>query len=193
MKGKRIFKWIPIIVVIVIAVIVLSSLFRSKEHYWQGQAEAKQINVAPKIPGRIDKIVVQEGQSVKKGDLLLTIETPEINAKLEQANAAHNAAQAQLSKANAGARSQQIQGAYSLWQQAKAAADFAETSFNRVENMFKEQLVSAQKKETRFIPNIKQPCNRLMRQKPSTIWLWRGLNRKTSKPHKRWSIKHKGL
>ncbi|ATA73011.1 MULTISPECIES: HlyD family secretion protein [Capnocytophaga] len=147
MKGKRIFKLIPIIIIIVIAIIAISSLFRAEEHYWQGQAEAKQINVAPKIPGRVDKIVVQEGQSVKKGDLLLSIETPEINAKLEQANAAHNAAQAQLNKANAGARSQQIQGAYSLWQQAKVAADFAETSYKRVENMFKEQLVSAQKRD----------------------------------------------
>ena len=146
-KNSKILAIISIVIISVIVIIAMIYLFRKEEQYWQGQAEAKQISVVPKIPGRIDKIVVQEGQSINKGDLLLTIETPEINAKLEQANAAHNAAEAQLAKANAGARSQQIQAAYSVWQQAKAAAEFAETSFNRVENMFKEQLVSAQKRD----------------------------------------------
>ena len=138
---------------------IFSYLFRSQEHYWQGQAEAKQIRVAPKIPGRIDKIWVQEGQSIEKGTLLLSIETPEINAKLEQANAAHDAAEAQLAKANSGARTQQIQAAYSVWQQAKTAADFAKTSFDRVENMFKDELISVQKRDeayTRYQASVQQ-------------------------------------
>ncbi len=159
MKGKRILRLIPILIIAVITIVAMSYLFRSEEQYWQGQAEAKQISIAPKIPGRVEKIAVQEGQSVQKGDLLLSIETPEINAKLEQANAAHQAAEAQLAKANAGARSQQIQAAYSLWQQAKTAADFAETSFKRVENMYNDQLISAQKRDeahTRYQAAVQQ-------------------------------------
>lgn len=148
MKGNRkIIVLIPVIIIITIVIISLFYMFRPKVQYWQGQVEARQINVAPKIPGRIEKIAVKEGDFVKKGDLLLTIETPEIDAKLQQAKAAHQVAQAQLSKANKGARSQQIQMAHSMWQQAKVAADFAQTSFERVENMYKEGLMSSQKRD----------------------------------------------
>lgn len=145
-------KIVKIALVLAVFVVVIALVFSREEpvHYWQGQAEAKQINVAPKIAGRVEKIAVKEGQHIQKGDLLLTIETPEINAKLEQAAAAQDAAQAQLAKANAGARKQQIQGAYSLWQQAKTATEFAKTTYQRVENMFKDQLISAQKRDEAF-------------------------------------------
>lgn len=159
MKGKKVIKLLLLLAIVGIAVVILSYLFRSEEQYWQGQAEAKQVSVAPKIPGRIDKIWVHEGQSIEKGTLLLSIETPEINAKLEQANAAHDAAEAQLAKANSGARTQQIQAAYSVWQQAKTAADFAKTSFDRVENMYKDELISAQKRDeayTRYQASVQQ-------------------------------------
>lgn len=148
MKGNRkIVTFVPVVIILVVIIISLYYMFRPRTQYWQGQVEARQINVAPKIPGRIEQIVVKEGDFVKKGDLLLTIETPEIDAKLQQAKAAHQAAQAQLSKANKGARSQQKQMAYSLWQQAKVAAEFAENSFQRVQNMFNEGLVSVQKRD----------------------------------------------
>lgn len=159
MKGKKVIKLLLLLAIVGIAVVILSYLFRSEEQYWQGQAEAKQVSVAPKIPGRIDKIWVHEGQRIEKGTLLLSIETPEINAKLEQANAAHDAAEAQLAKANSGARTQQIQAAYSVWQQAKTAADFAKTSFDRVENMYKDELISAQKRDeayTRYQASVQQ-------------------------------------
>ncbi|GIZ15812.1 HlyD family secretion protein [Capnocytophaga catalasegens] len=159
MKGKKVIKLLLLLVIVGISVVILSYLFRSEEQYWQGQAEAKQVSVAPKIPGRIDKIWVHEGQRIEKGTLLLSIETPEINAKLEQANAAHDAAEAQLAKANSGARTQQIQAAYSVWQQAKTAADFAKTSFDRVENMYKDELISAQKRDeayTRYQASVQQ-------------------------------------
>lgn len=147
MKVKKIIKLTVIIILLIVAILLIRHLLKPEPQYWQGQAEAKQISVAPKIPGRVEKIVVNEGQSINKGELLLTIETPEINAKLTQANAAQSAAEAQLAKANAGARSQQIQAAKSMWEQAKLAAEFAETSFLRVESMFKEQLISAQKRD----------------------------------------------
>ena len=62
-KNSKILAIISIVIISVIVIIAMIYLFRKEEQYWQGQAEAKQISVAPKIPGRIDKIVVQEGQS----------------------------------------------------------------------------------------------------------------------------------
>lgn len=147
---KKIIKLVPIVIIAVLVIIALVFSNKKTEDYWQGQAEAKQISVAPKIPGRVEKIHIKERQNIQKGDLLLTIETPEINAKLEQAGAAQNAAQAQLAKANAGARSQQIQAAYSVWQQAQTAADFAKTTFGRVENLYKDELISAQKRDEAY-------------------------------------------
>ncbi len=122
----------------------------SEPLYLQGQVEAKQINVAPKVPGRVKKIYVHEGSKVKQGDLLLELESTEIDAKMAQAQAAKSAALAQSKKAQTGAREEQIQGAYNLWQQAKAASDFAEKTYKRVENLYKEKVIPEQKKDEAY-------------------------------------------
>lgn len=147
MKNIKLLALIPFILIIGIVGISIWFMLKPKEHYIQGQIEAKQISVAPKIPGRVDKIVIHEGDNIKKGDLLLSIATPEIDAKLSQANAAKQAALAQLEKANHGGRKQQIEAAHSLYMQAKTAVEFAKTSYERVENLYKDNLVPAQKRD----------------------------------------------
>jgi HlyD family secretion protein len=113
----------------------------------QGQVEANEVRVSGKVPGRIDKFMVSEGLTVKKGDSLVIINSPELNAKLLQANSAEDAANAQNQKANKGARAEQIAGAYELWQTAEVGVKLADKTFNRVQNMFTEGLVSAQKRD----------------------------------------------
>ena len=131
------------------AVISVSIYFfsNSEPTYLQGQVEAKQINVAPKVPGRVKAIYKQEGDQVHKGDLLLELESTELDAKLSQAEAARLAAQAQSDKAQRGARTEQIQAAYNVWQQAQAAADFATKSYERVNNLYNDKVLPAQKKD----------------------------------------------
>ena len=131
------------------AVISLSIYFfsNSEPTYLQGQVEAKQINVAPKVPGRVKAIYKQEGDQVHKGDLLLELESTELDAKLSQAEAARLAAQAQSDKAQRGALTEQIQAAYNVWQQAQAAADFAAKSYERVNNLYNDKVLPAQKKD----------------------------------------------
>ncbi len=131
------------------AVISLSIYFfsNSEPTYLQGQVEAKQINVAPKVPDRVKAIYKQEGDQVHKGDLLLELESTELDAKLSQAEAARLAAQAQSDKAQRGARTEQIQAAYNVWQQAQAAADFAAKSYERVNNLYNDKVLPAQKKD----------------------------------------------
>ena len=113
----------------------------------QGQAEANEVRVSGKVPGRIEKCMVTEGLTVKKGDTLVLISSPELNAKLMQATSAEDAANAQNQKANKGARAEQIAGAYELWQKAEVGVKLAEKTYNRVQNMFNESVVPAQKRD----------------------------------------------
>lgn len=68
-----------------------------------------------------------------------------MQAKLEQARAAEAAAQAQNEKALKGARQEQIQAAYEMWQKAQAGVTIAEKSYKRIKNLYDQGVVSAQK------------------------------------------------
>ena len=135
-------------VVIVIVCAVGIYTFRHREaEIVQGQAEASEYRVSSKVPGRILKILVHEGQTVHAGDTLAILDTPDINAKQAQAEAVLSAATAQNAKAQKGAREEQIQGAYELWQKAKAGLEIYEKTYNRVENLYAEGVVSEQKRD----------------------------------------------
>lgn len=143
MKNKNILGLI-ITSLIFCIVIILSIIFfyNDKPTYLQGQVEAKQINVAPKVPGRVKAIYKKEGDVVQKGELLLELESTEIDAKLSQAQAARSAAQAQSNKAE--------KGAYNIWQQANAAAELAEKTYQRVNNLYNEKVLPAQKRDEAY-------------------------------------------
>jgi len=113
----------------------------------QGQAEAHEIRISGKVPGRIDRFMVSEGNIVQKGDTLVLINSPELKAKLIQATSAQDAANAQNQKANKGARAEQIAGAYEMWQKAEVGVNLAEKTYNRVQNMYDEGVVPAQKRD----------------------------------------------
>lgn len=113
----------------------------------QGQAEATEVRVSGKVPGRIDKFMVSEGTTVNKGDTLVLINSPELNAKLMQATSAEDAANAQNQKANKGARAEQIAGAYELWQKAEVGVKLADITYKRVQNMYNESVIPAQKRD----------------------------------------------
>lgn len=113
----------------------------------QGQMEARETDIAAKVPGRIAQVLVREGDAVQVGTPLIRMDSPEINAKLAQAQAAQEAAQAVATKAQNGARPQEIEMARLQWQRAVAAQDLAAVSFQRVSNLAKEGLVPAQKRD----------------------------------------------
>ena len=106
----------------VIAIVALVGFYmlRKGPEIIQGQAEVTEYRVSSKVPGRILEFRVKEGQSVQAGDTLAILEAPDVQAKLEQARAAEAAAQAQNEKALKGARQEQIQAAYEMWQKAQA-------------------------------------------------------------------------
>lgn len=136
-------------VVVLVALIGFFALGRDPE-LMQGQVEVSEYRVSSKVPGRILEIRVKEGDYVKVGDTLAILDAPEVRAKMEQARGAESAAAALELKAQNGARQEQIQGAYQLWQQAKAGLEIAEKSYNRVQRLFDEGVMSAQKRDEAF-------------------------------------------
>jgi len=133
-------------VVIIVALIGFLALGREPD-VKQGQVEVSEYRVSSKVPGRILEIRVKEGDYVKVGDTLAILDAPEVRAKMEQARSAENAAAALELKAQNGARKEQIQGAFSVLQQAKAGYEIAEKSYNRIQRLFDEGVVSAQKRD----------------------------------------------
>ena len=134
--------------VVIILVILVVGYIVSKDNgpkYIQGEAEATEYRVSGKVPGRIEEFRAVEGSYVRKGDTLVVIDSPEIRSKIAEANAAKAAANAQRKKAMNGARSEQITGAYELWQQAIVQEDVLRKSFERVQKLYDQQVISAQK------------------------------------------------
>ncbi len=113
----------------------------------QGQIDAQQYSVSSKVPGRIDQVFVRKGDQVSQGQLIFSLHSPEIEAKLEQAKAGEQAAGALAQEAEKGARTQQIQAAKDQWQKAKAAAALMEKTYQRVNNLYNDGVVAEQKRD----------------------------------------------
>lgn len=135
-----------IAVVVVLAVVGLIVL-RPEPEVLMGEAEASEYRVSGKVPGRVEEFYVHEGDQVKAGDTLVFINSPEVSAKLEQAQAARSAASAQAGKAKKGARQQQITAAYQMWQKAQVGVDITKKSLDRVQSLYDKKVVSAQKRD----------------------------------------------
>ena len=127
---------------------VIGSLFAKKTvETIQGDVEVSEYRVSSKVPGRILELKVKEGDYVHVGDTLAILDAPEVSAKQTQALSVENAASAMSQMANNGARQEQIQGAYELWQQAQAGVEIAEKSYNRVQRLYDEGVMTAQKRD----------------------------------------------
>lgn len=138
-----------ITVLVVIGLVALAGFFllSPADDVIMGQAEATQVRVSGKLAGRIAAYRAAEGDRVKAGDTLVFLDTPEVQAKLRQAEAMHSAAAAQKEKALTGARTQEIASAYEMSQKAQAGLDIAKKSYDRVLRLFEKGVMSAQKKD----------------------------------------------
>ena len=136
------------VVFVVAALAIIGFLFINKpDEILQGQAEATSVRVYGKLPGRVVEFYVHEGDMVNKGDTLVHIHSSLAEAKLQQARAMETAAQAVDKKVDAGTRSQIVQSAYQVWQQAQAAVGISKKTYDRMQNLFSEGVVSEQKRD----------------------------------------------
>ena len=144
---KRNVIWLIIAVVVIIAVVALVGWYlkRSEPTIIQGTVECTTYKASSKIAGRIEEMKVEQGDHVTKGQLLYVLSTPELDAKLRQAEAVKRAATALDQKALAGARVQQIEAALNMWQKAQAGKELAQKTYDRVKALYDKGVVPEQK------------------------------------------------
>lgn len=138
------------VIAVVVAVTIGTIALKKEPEVIQGQVEVSEYRVSSKVPGRVLELRVEEGDYVKVGDTLAIIDAPDVKAKMMQAESAENAAAAMSEMANNGARKEQIRAAYALLQQAKAGLDIAKKSYKRVQRLFDEGVMTAQKRDEAF-------------------------------------------
>ena len=135
---------IGLVAIVIISLIGILTMSRSRV-VLQGQIEATEIHISGKLPGRVDTFLVAEGQSVKRGDTLVGISSPEAYAKLQQANAMENVAKYQNEKIDEGTRYQIIRTAEEIWNKSKTDLQLATTTYQRIQALYKDSVVSAQR------------------------------------------------
>lgn len=136
------------IIILVLLVAIFGFVFwQPKAEFLQGEAEATEVRISGKVPGRIEVFRFDEGEQVRRGDTVAILDSPEVMAKYSQAEAAQDAAAALNEKAEKGSRSEQIIMAYQTWQKAKAAAEVAQKTIQRVQVLYENGVVPAQKKD----------------------------------------------
>lgn len=142
-KGKGLLL-IPILLFIVI--IIAFAVHRNKPQYntISGEIDARQIDVSSKLAGRIDSMLVKEGQFVHKGEIIARMISPEVHAKYDQAAAAVASAKAMYDMALNGARVQDINSAMELYNAAKAKYDFVQKTYNRMQNLLMKKTITQQ-------------------------------------------------
>lgn len=147
-KERTLVATILIIILIIAALAVVGFLtIHQGPDTIQGQADATEVRISGKLPGRVADIYVEEGQEVKAGDTLVRIHSSLVEARMAQAQAMEEAASATDRKVDAGTRVQIVESAHDLWMQAQAALSIAEKTYQRLENLYKEGVVSEQKRD----------------------------------------------
>lgn len=151
--GKGIVKLIGVIILILLIALILYGLWKAyqpRKVALQGRVEAETIYVSTKVPSRVDEVYVQEGQAIKKGQALIRFVSPEVEAKKQQAQAALQSALALQSTAERGSQEENVETLYANWQSVKAQAELAATTYRRGENLYKEGVISRQRRDEMF-------------------------------------------
>lgn len=136
MKNVKLIAIIAVILLLIAGTVTVC--VKESSMILQGEVEVKTIDLSSKITGRVEKINVKKGDRVKKGDVLIELDTPDINAKAEQVDATLALAMAQQEKVNNGARSEQIG-------MAKASLDLAQKTYERLNRLHNEGVIPTQK------------------------------------------------
>ena len=140
-EGSLLLGVVALLAVIIIVALVGILALEPEKIQVQGEAEAAEYRVSGKVPGRVEMYLFEEGEQVRKGDTLVIIYSPEVEAKKDQALAARRMAEAVNDKAKNGAQPEQIEGAYELYQKALAGEEIYRKSYERVQRLFEKGVV----------------------------------------------------
>lgn len=143
-------KFILVIALLIVLALIIFGLWKAyqpKNIELQGRVEAETLHMSTKLPSRIEKIFVHDGEKVKQGQLLATLSSPEIDAKKQQALASLQSALALQSSTERGSQQENIDSLYANWQALKAQESLAATTYQRGENLFREGVISQQRRD----------------------------------------------
>ena len=146
-EGSLLLGVVALLAVVIIVALVGVLTLTPEKSIIQGEAYAAEYRVSGKVPGRVERFLYEEGDVVRKGDTLVIIYSPEVEAKKAQAVAARRMAEAVNQKAINGAQKEQIQGAYEMYQKALAGEEIYRKSYERVERLYQKGVVSEQKRD----------------------------------------------
>ncbi len=148
-KKKRIIALGAIILIALLGLIAygLWKSYQPKTIDVQGRVEAETIHVSTKVPSRIEGIFVSDGQKIEKGQLLVTLSSPEIEAKKQQALASLQSALALQSTTDRGSQQENIDSLYANWQSLKAQQDLANTTYQRGSTLYNQGVISRQRRD----------------------------------------------
>jgi len=149
-KVFSLLSWVLIAALLVVIGRSFWQAYQPRVERLQGQIEARQYGISSKVPGRIDSVLVQEGDQIEQGQLIYTLLSPELEAKLEQAKAGSEAAGALAEEAVKGARVQQVEAAKDSWKKARAATKLAGKTSKRITTLYEEGVISEQKKDEAY-------------------------------------------
>lgn len=145
------------IVLILLLGLIAFGLWKSyqpKEVELQGRVEAETIHVSTKVPSRIEEMYVHDGQKVVKGQELVRLFSPEVDAKKQQALAVLQSALALQSTADRGSQEENIATLYANWQSMKAQQNLAQITYQRGAKLFQEGVISRQRRDEMHAASI---------------------------------------
>jgi HlyD family secretion protein len=142
-KSSKIILSIPIIIVLS-AIIIWASGINTESKFLVGVVEVDEVDVASKIPGRVEQIMVSEGEKVSKGQVLAKLESKELDAKVGQAQGVLDAVKNKLAMVNNGARPEEKKAVENLYLQAKHQFEYASKTWERFNNLLRDSVISNQ-------------------------------------------------
>ena len=136
-----------IVLLAAVVVITLVGLFTTRKPpiTLQGQVEATEIRISGKLLGRVDSLLVREGDEVRRGDTLVVINSPLVEAQYRKSEALHRVTMDENRKADGGTRRQVVAAAYQVWQAARSQAALAQKTYERISALYADSVVSRQR------------------------------------------------
>jgi HlyD family secretion protein len=147
LNKQKIIIAIPVLVAVIATIYLITASFKTESVTITGIVETIEVDVSSKIPGRLETILVKEGGKVKKGDVLARLESKEMDAKVEQARGAMEAARAKMIMVKNGARQEEKDATEKMFQQAKAQYDYAAKTWTRFQSLYKDHVISTQEND----------------------------------------------
>ncbi|MED4910864.1 efflux RND transporter periplasmic adaptor subunit [Brevibacillus centrosporus] len=109
-------------------------------------APSEEVQVTPKVSGKISSLPVKLGQYVTKGQVLFKIDEQDLSNAVQQAEAAYRVAQANLRQTNSSSDQGLVQAKNGLKQAEQALAD-AKLNQQRMQELFTQGAISSQQLE----------------------------------------------